>query len=543
MAIGDRGAGRGRSRSTCVAKVADRRHASRHAASDDGPMTRRQSIGGRRRRRQAAGPPDGGDRVLAARRSRGTPRPRAPGASRPSRARRRGCSATRGAIAAPRSGSSWASRIRRDRTSSSDSASSWRAAQATSASRNGRPGDERPEQVELRAERDDGRCLGPVPGDEPGGRLRIAPRRRAGIVASSVAIRSSAARSAAPTSRRSAVWLGRVRRRVPPEHGIDHVAGHDPVRRVLAAADPHDAVRLDRHPMLARGLDRRSARRRDERPQAGVRADDVVAAQVDVDRRVDRGQQLVDLPAVGRRAVGRAVERRVGRADEPVVRPRDEEHDLARAPGWSGRSWPGSARAARRGGRPRLGRIRSEPPPNGWSGSAAQTPVASTTARVAISNVRAGRQVAGAAARRIVAVRASAAEPGRPDPGDAPRRRPRLRGASDGQRVAGVVLHAVVVEEPAAKALAPQRRGDVERLRRRQAAMPAAVVARPEHVVQGQAGVVERLGQERDAVDREEQRLEADEVRREPRAAATARPAPRGRARSGTARGSAGRRG
>ena len=45
--------------------------------------------------------------------------------------------------------------------------------------------------------------------------------------------------------------------------------------------------------------------------------------------------------------------------------------------------------------------------------------------------------------------------------------------------------------------------------------MPAAVVACAEDVVQGQPGVVERLRQVRDAVDREEQRLEPDEMGRE----------------------------
>ena len=45
--------------------------------------------------------------------------------------------------------------------------------------------------------------------------------------------------------------------------------------------------------------------------------------------------------------------------------------------------------------------------------------------------------------------------------------------------------------------------------------MPAAVVPRTEDVVQGQAGVVERLRGERDPVDREQQRFQPDEVRRE----------------------------
>ena len=60
---------------------------------------------------------------------------------------------------------------------------------------------------------------------------------------------------------------------------------------------------------------------------------------------------------------------------------------------------------------PRLGRMRSDPPRNGWPGSAAQTPVASTTALVAISNAlpvsrssaMSAAMVPGPAARRPVA--------------------------------------------------------------------------------------------------------------------------------------------
>ena len=66
--------------------------------------------------------------------------------------------ATRGAIAAPRSGSSWASRVRRARTSSSDSASSWRTAHSDLGLEERTARDERPQQVELGAEGDHGRA-------------------------------------------------------------------------------------------------------------------------------------------------------------------------------------------------------------------------------------------------------------------------------------------------------------------------------------------------------------------------------------------------
>ena len=65
---------------------------------------------------------------------------------------------------------------------------------------------------------------------------------------------------------------------------------------------------------------------------------------------------------------------------------------------------------------PRLGRMRSEPPPNGWSGSAAQTPVASTTARVRISKVGPAREVV--APERLDRAGGVGAQAGGPDPGD-----------------------------------------------------------------------------------------------------------------------------
>ena len=50
----------------------------------------------------------------------------------------------------------------------------------------------------------------------------------------------------------------------------------------------------------------------------------------DVHRRVDRVEQAVHLPARRRRPRRRPLERRVGRADQPEMGPRDEEDDLAR---------------------------------------------------------------------------------------------------------------------------------------------------------------------------------------------------------------------
>ena len=157
------------------------------------------------------------------------------------------------------------------------------------------------------------------------GRRRRAPRSRAGRPAAPLSpVRSSRTAGmvdSSPAIRASAVGvrrpdqpsLGRVARAASrlfaPEDRVDHVARHDPVGRVLAATDPDDTVRLDRDAVLARRLDGRPARRRDERPQPGVRADHVGPRQVHVHRRVDRVEQAVHLPAGCRRSLGWAVER------------------------------------------------------------------------------------------------------------------------------------------------------------------------------------------------------------------------------------------
>lgn len=112
---------------------------------------------------------------------------------------------------------------------------------------------------------------------------------------------------------------------------VDGVAGHEPIRRELAAADPDEPVRLDDDPMLARCGDRGTGALDlgDERPHARVYADDVVALEIDVERAVDRADQLADLVRGGDRAIDRAFVWRVRRPDEPVTRPRNQEDGLA----------------------------------------------------------------------------------------------------------------------------------------------------------------------------------------------------------------------
>ena len=106
------------------------------------------------------------------------------------------------------------------------------------------------------------------------------------------------------------------------------------------------------------------------------------------------------------------------------------------------------------------------------------------------------------------------AEAGRADPGD--RRRPGCdAGPRHGERVACIVLHAVVIEEAAPQPVTAKRGREVEGIGPRQASVPAAVVPGAQDVVQRETGVVERLRRVWDAVDREEEGLDRDEMRRE----------------------------
>ena len=156
-------------------------------------------------------------------------------------------SATRGATAAPRSGSSWArAGSAATATSSIDSASSCRAAHGDLRLEERPAGDERPEQVEL-ARR--GRRH-PAPrsrGGRPGAAAaRVRPPRRPGPLPSSAAIRvqpGPVGRADEPAGRRSGSAV--PSRAAGAEDRVDDVAGHDPVGRVLAAADADDPVRLD----------------------------------------------------------------------------------------------------------------------------------------------------------------------------------------------------------------------------------------------------------------------------------------------------------
>ena len=76
-----------------------------------------------------------------------------------------------------------------------------------------------------------------------------------------------------------------------PEHLVDGVLGHLPVRRQLAAGDGDHAGGTGRHAVAARQVGGPAARRRlDERTQAGPHARDVVGRDVGRDRVVERAR-------------------------------------------------------------------------------------------------------------------------------------------------------------------------------------------------------------------------------------------------------------
>ena len=83
------------------------------------------------------------------------------------------------------------------------------------------------------------------------------------------------------------------------------------------------------------------------------------------------------------------------------------------------------------------------------------------------------------------------------------------RGPQHRERQSGVVLDPVVVDDPAGQALAPQVRRVLDRARRPEVLREPAVPPRAEQVVQEDAAAVEALVEQRDAVDREQERLEA----------------------------------
>ena len=162
---------------------------------------------------------------------------------------------------------------------------------------------------------------------------------------------------------------------------------------------------------------------------------------------------------------------------------------------------------------PRLGSKRIDGLANGWPGSAAYTPVASTTTRARISG----------APPPLVSVAETVRSAPAPGSGFKPVARNRVTATgADGWASAvrstpgeaRVVLDAVVIEEPTAQAGASERGPDGQRALDVETLVPAAVVSSAEDVVQRQAGVIERLVEDRQPVDREELRLEADEMRR-----------------------------
>ena len=109
----------------------------------------------------------------------------------------------------------------------------------------------------------------------------------------------------APTSGRFAVGVGGNLAAQRLGGGVDGVAGHGPVGRVLAADDRHHPHRrLDHGVVAGQGRGRRGRRRTrggQQRAQPGVGAEQVGALDLAAQQLVDVAQQVVDVLLVGRR--------------------------------------------------------------------------------------------------------------------------------------------------------------------------------------------------------------------------------------------------
>ncbi len=222
---------------------------------------------------------------------------------------------------------------------------------------------------------------------------------------------------------------------------------------------------------------------------------------------VDRREQLVDLVEPRGRAVDRAGVRRVRRADQPVVGPRHEEHDLARhadrqadvARDPRSRHDQVSAPARQEPGRPARQRRRRVGSPDTGGVHDRPCPDLVLLARQAVTDACPDDSPAVLDQR----FRARA----RHDRGSVLTSRP-----GDRQGVARVVLDAVVEHQAAPQPFATHRGRVLEHLADRQVAVPAAVPPCAEHVVQGHPGLIEDTRHDRQAEEREQQRLDRHEV-------------------------------
>ena len=225
--------------------------------------------------------------------------------------------------------------------------------------------------------------------------------------------------------RRSAVGSAVSAARSPiAQRRVDHVAGHDPVRRVLATGHPHEAVLL--------GVTRCSRDALTVVPPDGAisgRSPEYVPTTSSARRSTSIAgspSRAAHRPRGRSRRRDRARLRCVGRADQPVTRPRDEEHDLARDADASARHRRDPRRGGRRGAR------------RGSAGSASSRLSSGTSGRPPRRRSRRRPRGPGRRARRPDT---SVAGRARRRPGRSPRRRPvaatrvRRRRAPDGSAV------------------------------------------------------------------------------------------------------------
>ena len=114
-----------------------------------------------------------------------------------------------------------------------------------------------------------------------------------------------------------------------PDRRINSILGHHPIGRVLAARDHQP----DHGPARRRHAPGRvltsSPIRRPAVAQAGINTNDVVSGEGSASKVFGMAQQIVDVSLTGRRVGPVQLPVGVGRADDPMASPRDDEQQAS----------------------------------------------------------------------------------------------------------------------------------------------------------------------------------------------------------------------
>ena len=232
--------------------------------------------------------------------------------------------ATRGAMLAQRSRRAIERRMRRESTSSSPRASSWRTAQATSASSCGMSSASGRSRSSSRPSARTSRACVPWRSTRAARPCRVEAFLRGQLGREAIELVAWRCAQQREAGRRGARrWIAALERHV---HGV---AGHEPVGGVLAAGDPHQPGGLAMDGVLAADAGRVTAGRADQGSQAGIGTQSVLAREVEREHAVDGLEDVIDLVPGGRRTVGCPGVRLIGGAHDPGPGGGDEEEHAA----------------------------------------------------------------------------------------------------------------------------------------------------------------------------------------------------------------------